>query len=101
MAPDEPWTQILDQWVLRAEIPHWKVRQKIDGARVTVTVKQERVPADFASTVPVKFQLASGKEEIRQMRIDRIESSQTFELSEDVRSVRFNPDFAVLARVRN
>ena len=102
--PDVDWQQMIDQWVLRAEIPTWRVdTETLDGAEglvVRVTLEQENVDDTFRALVPLRIVSADG--EVSERWIEVAERYVEIELpvTSRPRKVEVNPDHAVLARLR-
>jgi len=94
------WSWFFDQWVDRAEIPTWRWSYGIAGNTATLKVRQADVPAGFRMPVPVRIEMADGTSMMRTVTVD--EAEESFELSFEgkPKSVVFNPDYAVLAKMK-
>lgn len=93
------WSWFFDQWVERAQVPTYRWSASTSGNAVTLKVSQGDVPAGFRMPVPVRVELDGGPVE-KTVMMDGPDKS--FELSFDSKpkSVVFNPDYAVLAKVK-
>jgi hypothetical protein len=94
------WSWFFDQWVERAEVPTYRWSSSTAGNAVTLKVVQGDVPAGFRMPVPVRVELDGAGPVEKTVLVDGSETS--FELSFDAKpkSVVFNPDYAVLAKVK-
>ena len=94
------WSWFFDQWVERAQVPTYRWSASTSGNKVTLKVVQGDVPAGFRMPVPVRVELDGVGPLQKTVLVDGPEKS--FELSFDAkpRSVVFNPDYAVLAKVK-
>ncbi len=101
------WSVFFDQWVYGTEIPTYRWSHRAakspaadGGYALELTVRQEDVPAGFTMPVPVRVEYADGESQELTVLVDEPEETFTFELPERPKKVDFNPDFAVLARVK-
>ncbi len=101
------WSWFFDQWIYRSEIPTFRWDHEVVPAapgegsyRVLLEVGLENVPDGFRMPVPVTIELAGGRSERRSILVD--EPEESFELVVPGRPTRvvFNPDNAVLAKVK-
>jgi aminopeptidase N len=94
------WSWFFDQWVERAQVPTYRWSSTMSGNSVTLKVTQDDVPAGFRMPVPVRVELDGAGPVEKTVLVDGPQKS--FELSFDAKpkSVVFNPDYAVLAKVK-
>ena len=100
------WSWFFEQWVYRAEIPtyRWSYQSGRLGARneysLQLTVERSDVPEDFRMPVPVEVELKNGDVTTFHVLVD--ENHEVFRetLPAPAKRVVFNPDYAVLAKVR-
>lgn len=94
------WSWFFDQWVDRAEFPSYRWSYQVQGNAATLKVRQGDVYPGFRMPVPVRVELADGTSVTRTVIVD--EPEESFELSFDQRpkSLVFNPDYAVLAKMK-
>jgi aminopeptidase N len=101
------WSWFFDEWINRAEIPTYsweyevlKDTEEAGSHRVRLTVRQEGVSDGFRMPVPVRIELAGDGVERRSVLVD--EPEELFELVVSARPTKvvFNPDNAVLAKVK-
>jgi hypothetical protein len=94
------WSWFFDQWVERAEVPTYRWSAATSGNAVTLKVSQGDVPAGFRMPVPVRIELEGRAPAEQTVLVDGPE--KTFELSFGAKpkGVVFNPDYAVLAKVK-
>lgn len=94
------WSWFFDQWVDRAEIPTWRWSYNIQGNAVTLKVRQTDVPAGFRMPVPVRIEMADGTSVERTVLVDEPEESFGLSFEGKPKAVVFNPDYAVLAKMK-
>ena len=106
VAPGD-WTWFFDQWLCGTTIPTyvWDVelpaRPDADGQWVSnLTVEQRDVPSGFAMLVPVALRFADGREGTYLARVRSAEETFAIPLPEKPSKIVFNPNHAVLARVK-
>ncbi len=92
------WDWFFSQWVERAEIPAYRWSSSISGNAVNLKVAQE--PADFRMPVPVRIDLADGSSVERTVLVGGAQTAFDLTFESRPKSVTFNPDYAVLARVK-
>ncbi|HVG10151.1 MAG TPA: M1 family aminopeptidase [Thermoanaerobaculia bacterium] len=94
------WSWFFEEWVERAEIPTYRWSYGIQGNTATLHVRQTDVPAGFRMSVPVRIEMADGTSVERFVKVD--EPEESFELSFESRpkALVFNPDYAVLAKMK-
>ena len=101
------WSWFFDQWIRRSEIPTYSWEHEVvpaaggeGGYRVLLRVHQEGVPEGFRMPIPIRVELAGGAVERRSILVD--EPEELFELTISGRPTKvvFNPDNAVLAKVK-
>lgn len=102
------WSWFFDQWVYANHIPTYTWSSSIprrpdaDGRYVVeVTVTQTGVPTGFRMPVPVRVDYGGGRTGQFVLPVDRPERTFQVPLSGRPRRLEFNPDYAVLARVRS
>lgn len=101
------WSWFFDEWVDGTAIPSYRWSYKIAPAPdadgkwpVALKVRQADVPAGFKMSVPVVVDFGNGKTERRRVMMDAAEKSFTLAFSEKPKSLIFNPDSEVLAKVK-
>lgn len=100
------WTWFFDQWVRTAAIPtyRWKYSKgkvNADGTYpLTLEVEQSNVPGDFTMPVPVLVEFADGRTARLTMSVAQPSTKFELNLPAAVKKVTFNPDYAVLAEVK-
>lgn len=94
------WSWFFEQWVERAEVPTYRWSYTLSGNAATLKVRQSDVPAGFRMSVPVRAEMADGTSVERFVTVD--EPEESFELGFEGRpkSLIFNPDYAVLAKMK-
>ena len=104
-APQVDWQQMIDQWVLRAEIPVWRAKTEIvdsdSGSVVRITARQDDVDETFAALVPVRITSANGETEDRWIEMAEPYVEVELPVDHEPRKVELNPDHAVLAKIRS
>jgi aminopeptidase N len=99
------WSQFFDQWVYGCDIPTYEwdygtSRADDGGWLVTLEVSQSDVPDGFRTMVPVRFDLGQGRVGQVFVEIDAPAKTIDIPLPAEPVDVVFNPDCAVLARVK-
>lgn len=99
------WSWFFDQWVYSAEIPTYAWRHKIvEGAQAPfelhLQVDQTNVPPDFRMAVPVRIEFSGDRAGTVLAFVDEPSKEFVFPLPERPKRVTFNPDNAVLARMK-
>ena len=94
------WSWFFEQWVDRAEIPTWRWSYSLNGNAATLKVRQSDVPPGFRMPVPVRVEMADGTLVERIVIVDEAEESFTIDLGGKPKSLTFNPDYAVLAKMK-
>lgn len=103
----QDWSWFFNQWVHGTAIPVYDWDYKKKGKNKTtgkyelvVTVTQSGVPGGFKMPVPLRVFLKDGN--VRQFNLPVNKETQTFTLSFDkkIKKVRFNPDQAVICRMK-
>lgn len=94
------WSWFFEQWVERAEIPTWRWSATLNGNAATLKVRQSDVSPGFRMSVPVRVEMADGASVERFVMVDEPEESFTLDLEGKPKSVTFNPDYAVLAKMK-
>ncbi|HEV2853660.1 MAG TPA: M1 family aminopeptidase [Thermoanaerobaculia bacterium] len=101
------WSWFFDEWVRGTSIPAYRWTSTLSPSpdaegkyAVTLKVRQSDVPAGFKMSVPVSVELGNGKTERRRVMVDEPEKTFTLSFSEKPRSVTFNPESEVLAKVK-
>jgi aminopeptidase N len=94
------WSWFFEQWVERAEVPTYRWSYTLDGNTATLHVRQSDVPAGFRMPVPVRIEMADGTSVERIVTVDEPEESFELRLDGRPRSLVFNPDYAVLAKMK-
>jgi aminopeptidase N len=54
--PDSSLAAFFDTWVYGTGIPALKMNSSVDGLKVSGTVTQSGVPADFSTSIPIEVQ---------------------------------------------
>lgn len=105
-APGE-WEWFFDQWVHATAVPtytwDWEAsprRGGDGGATLTLDVEQSGVPAGFRMPVPVQLEFRGSETGQVVVLVDKPRESFEIQLPAPPKKVVFNPDHAVLARVK-
>ncbi|MCP4653927.1 MAG: M1 family metallopeptidase [bacterium] len=106
IAPGD-WTWFFDQWIYGTDIPAYTWSYEMPRTAnaqgqwvVTLHVKQKNVSPGFMMPVPVEIDLGEGQIGTFVAQVDQPEKTFTIPLPVKPRSLKFNPDFAVLATVK-
>ena len=98
------WSWFFDQWIYGAEIPTYlwshEVVKAEQGYTLRLHVEQRNVDPDFKMAVPVRARFRKGQEGTVLAFVDQPAKDFEFPLPEKPLKIIFNPDFAVLARVK-
>jgi len=101
------WSWFFDQWIDRTAIPTYRWSQTVTpGARASNTVtlslrvRQSDVPAGFHMPVPVRIDYPDGQQERRVVNVTKADETFSFELPRAPKAVVFDPDVAVLAKLK-
>ncbi|HYN19758.1 MAG TPA: hypothetical protein VE078_02280, partial [Thermoanaerobaculia bacterium] len=94
------WSWFFEQWVERADIPTYRWNVQIAGNTATLKVRQSEVPAGFRMPVPVRVEMVDGTSIERTVTVDEPEELFTLDFDSRPKSVVFNPDYAVLAKMK-
>jgi hypothetical protein len=98
------WSWFFDAWVFSAEIPtyrwSYRVAKSDQGQALKLHVEQSDVSPGFKMAVPVEIQFRDGRVGTVLAFVDKPEKDFEFPLSDKPTKVVFNPDHAVLARVK-
>ncbi|HEX4960605.1 MAG TPA: M1 family aminopeptidase [Thermoanaerobaculia bacterium] len=101
------WSWFFDEWVDGTAIPTYRWSYQVSPAPdaggqwpVTLKVRQSEVPAGFKMSVPVAVDFGGGKTGRLRVMVDEPEKTFTLTFPEKPKSVTFNPDSEVLAKVK-
>ena len=98
------WSWFFDQWINGTAIPSYRwsygVAPAAGGATLNLRVRQSEVPEVFRMPVPVKIEYADGTEERRLVTVAKADETFALPLPRAPKSVVFDPDVAVLAKVK-
>ena len=94
------WSWFFEQWVERAEIPTYRWSYTMNGNAATLRVRQGDVPEGFRMSVPVRVEMADGTSVERFVKVDEPEESFELSFEDKPKALVFNPDFAVLAKMK-
>jgi len=101
------WSWFFDEWVDGTAIPTYRWSSQIAAAPdaggkwpVVLKVRQADVPAGFKMSLPVVVDFGGGKTERLRVMMDEPEKTFTLPFAEKPRSLTFNPDSEVLAKVK-
>lgn len=98
------WSWFFDTWIYRAEIPTYVWRDRVspgsEGFMLDLEVETRGVDAGATMEIPIRVELEDGSEQTLLALVD--EPAETFRFALPSRPTRvvFNPDHAVLARVK-
>jgi hypothetical protein len=98
-------TWFFDQWVDGTAIPFYRWSYTVTpsaggGATLNLKVRQSDVPEGFRMPVPVMIEYTDGTEERRFVTVSKAEETFPLTLPRAPKEVVFDPDVAVLARVK-
>lgn len=100
------WSWFFDQWVYGPDIPtyewDWKTGGKTPEGKteIVLRVRQRDVPRGFKMLVPVRIELPGGQGGEIPVMIDEPEKELTIAVPARPKKVEFNPNHAVLAKVK-
>jgi len=99
------WSWFFDQWIDGTAIPSYRwsyttTPSARGGATLNLKVRQSDVPEGFRMPVPVRIEYADGTEERRLVTVAKAEETFPLALPRAPKEVVFDPDVAVLARVK-
>lgn len=98
------WSWFFDEWVFGAEIPTYRWSQEIakseQGYVLRLHVEQRDVTPGFRMAVPVEIQFRDGRRGMVLAVVDEPANDFEYQLPAKPSKVFFNPDHAVLARVK-
>ena len=101
------WTWFFDQWLCGTTIPTylWDVRMPRAANEegqwvVALEVTQEDVPPDYAMVVPVQIEFGKDQQAIYLARVSKPQETFSIPVPAIPSKVVFNPDYAILARVK-
>lgn len=101
------WSQFFDQWIYGTAIPTYKfdyeIGKKVDEqgyTTITMRVKQENVPENFSNMVPVRLHFDGKRTQDILIAVNKAEIEQELKLRDVPKKLVFNPDFAVLAKMK-
>jgi hypothetical protein len=99
------WAWFFDQWIDGTAIPSYRWSYTVapsagGGATLNLRVRQSDVPEGFHMPVPVRIEYADGTEERRLVTVAKAEETFPLALPRSPKEVVFDPDVAVLARVK-
>jgi len=103
-ATEEDWTWFFDSWIYTAEIPTYEwgfdATSTPEGTLLTLQIERRNVHPGFSMAIPVRVDLEDGDERMLLAFMDQKEKTFQFPLPASPKRVVFNPDNAVLARVK-
>jgi aminopeptidase N len=100
------WSWFFDEWVDGTAIPSYRWSYQIGAAPaegkwpVALKVRQSDVPPGFKMSVPVAVDFGGGRTDHLRVMVDQPEKTFTLPFAEKPKSLTFNPDSEVLAKVR-
>jgi hypothetical protein len=99
------WSWFFDQWVYGAEIPTYQWSYEVAKGssspfELRLKVEQKDVPEGFRMAVPVRMTFSGDRTGTALAFVDQPTKTFTFPLPEKPKKVEFNPDYAVLARMK-
>ena len=98
------WSWFFDQWVYGTHIPtfdySYDVKQAGDGWELTLEVEMTEVPEGFRVAVPVQATFKGGRSGELLVMIDEPKKTIVRNLPDKPNKVVFNPDFAVVAKMK-
>lgn len=101
---DQDWSWFFDSWIYTAEIPTYEwgfdTTSTPEGTLLNLQIEQSQVHPGFTMAIPVRVELEDGDEESFLALMDEEEKTFQFPLPTSPKRVVFNPDYAVLARVK-
>ena len=98
------WWWFFDQWVYGAEIPTYlwshELARSADGHILKLHVEQQDVGPEFKIAVPVRAEFGDDEEAVVLALGDGPSNDFEFTLDREPKRIVFNPDHAILARVK-
>jgi hypothetical protein len=98
------WSWFFDEWIDRTAIPTYRwstaTAPAAGGVTLYLTVRQSDVPDGFRMPVPVRIEYSDGTAERRVVNVAKAEETFSLALPRAPRGVVFDPDGAVLAKVK-
>jgi hypothetical protein len=94
------WTWFFDEWIDGTAIPSYRWSYAVNGAALSLKVRQSDVPDSFRMPVPVRIEYPDGTEERRLVTVAKAEETFSLALPRAPKEVDFNPEGAVLAKVK-
>ncbi len=101
------WSWFFDAWVNGTAIPAYRWSYNLSASPdeqgryvATLKVRQTDVPEGFRMSVPVAAELSGGRIERQRVMVDEAEETFTLSFSEKPKSLTFNPENEVLAKIR-
>lgn len=94
------WTWFFDQWIDHTAIPSYRWSWSMSGKTLSLKVRQSDVPEGFHMPVPVRIEYPDGTEERRVVNVAKAEETFSFAVPRAPKGVVFDPDAAVLAKVK-
>jgi hypothetical protein len=98
------WSWFFDQWINGTAIPSYcwsyTVAPAANGATLNLRVRQSEVPDGFRMPVPVRIEYPDGTEERRLVTVAKTEEVFALALPRAPKGVVFDPEVAVLAKVK-
>jgi hypothetical protein len=98
------WSWFFDQWIERTAIPSYRwsttVAPAAEGVTLNLRVRQSDVPEGFRMPVPVRIEYPDGTEERRLVTVAKADETFPLALPRAPKEVAFDPDVAVLAKVK-
>jgi hypothetical protein len=99
------WSWFFDQWINGTAIPSYRWSYTVapgagGAATLNLRVRQSEVPDGFRMPVPVRIEYPDGTEERRLVTVAKADETFPLALPRAPKGVVFDPDVAVLARVK-
>jgi aminopeptidase N len=99
------WSWFFDPWINGTAIPSYRWSYTMapgagGGATLNLRVRQSDVPEGFRMPVPVRIEYPDGTEERRLVTVSKADETFPLALPRAPKGVVFDPDVAVLARVK-
>ena len=98
------WSWFFDQWVYGTDVPtfdySYDVKKAGNGWELTLEVEMSDVPEGFRVAVPVEATFSGGRSGEILVMVDEPKKTFVRNLPDKPAKVVFNPDFAVVARMK-
>jgi hypothetical protein len=94
------WAWFFDQWIDHTAIPSYRWSWSMSGTTLNLKVRQSDVPDGFHMPVPVRIEYPDGTVERRVVNVAKAEETFSLALPRGPKGVVFDPDTAVLAKVK-